>query len=121
MVPSGVFLIGTLCIDSLWRWCQSGFGVETKLLKRNPDVVCRNIDQEMILVPVRSTVVDLQCLFTLNETGAFIWEILKEPKFETEIVEKVTEEFKVEQKQAQKDVDLFLKAMIDEGCLLESS
>jgi len=38
---------------------------------RNPDFIFRKIVGEMILVPIHADVADLNCLYTLNDVGAF--------------------------------------------------
>ena len=43
---------------------------------RNPDFVFRQIADEMILVPIRQNMGDLDCLYSLNATAARIWDLL---------------------------------------------
>jgi len=43
---------------------------------RNPDFVFRQIADEMILVPIKQKVTDLDYLYTLNTTAARVWELL---------------------------------------------
>ena len=42
----------------------------------DPNIVDRNIAGEVILVPIRNNVGDLESIYTLNETAARIWELL---------------------------------------------
>ena len=67
-------------------------------------------------MPVRSGVVDLQCLFTLNETGGFIWEQLAEPRTIDEIAAALVETFDVEREQAERDTQALLTQLVEEGC-----
>jgi hypothetical protein len=46
------------------------------LYERNPDYVFRKIVDELILVPIRQDVADMDCIYTMNPVGAFIWEKL---------------------------------------------
>ena len=43
---------------------------------KDPNMVFRDIEGEMILVPIRRRTADLESIYTLNETGARIWELL---------------------------------------------
>lgn len=49
------------------------------LYHRNPDFIFRRIVDEAVLVPVRQEVADMDCIYTLNAMGAFIWEQLERP------------------------------------------
>ena len=71
---------------------------------RNPDVIFRKIADEFVLVPIRQKAVDLKSVFTLNDTGAFIWGLLDSSRSVSQIEDKVIEEFEVEPCRAQDDV-----------------
>jgi hypothetical protein len=44
--------------------------------ERNPDFIFRRIVDELVLVPIRQDVADMDCIYTMNPLGAFIWEKL---------------------------------------------
>jgi len=46
---------------------------------RSKNFIFRQIVEEMVLVPIRQNVADLDSIFTLNELGAFIWGKLEVP------------------------------------------
>jgi hypothetical protein len=92
-----------------------------KKWKRNPCVVARQIGKETILIPTGKSIVSSKCLFTLNDTGSFIWEKLASPCNFKEISSAITKEFNVTKEQAEKDLTRFLKEMAEEGCILEES
>ncbi len=46
------------------------------VLKKSDNIVFRKIENEYILVPVRSNAADLDYIYTLNEIGARIWELI---------------------------------------------
>ncbi len=58
-----------------------GYQVEQQATRyeRNPDFIFRRIVNEVVLVPVRQNVADMDCIYTLNPLGAFIWERLETP------------------------------------------
>jgi hypothetical protein len=71
---------------------------------RNPDVIFRKIADEFVLVPIRQKAVDLKSVYTLNDTGAFIWGLFDSSRSVSQIQDKVIEEFEVEPRRAQDDV-----------------
>jgi len=87
--------------------------------KRNPNVVARRIGADTILVPTGRDLVDQRCLFTLNDTGTFVWETLARPRTAGQIHEALLAEFEVEDDQARADLDRFLARLAEAGCILE--
>lgn len=47
--------------------------------ERNPEFIFRRIVDELLLVPVHQEVADMDCIYTLNPVGAFIWQQLEQP------------------------------------------
>lgn len=47
-----------------------------KIYKQSSTIVSREIAGEMILVPIRQNVGDLESIFTLNETAALAWNLM---------------------------------------------
>jgi hypothetical protein len=74
------------------------------IYSKNPDVVFRKIAGEFILVPIRQKAIDLKSVFTLNETGAFVWELIDGTTGVSRIKGRVAEEFEVAPVQADADV-----------------
>ena len=48
-------------------------GQEEALYERNSEFIFRRIVDELVLVPVRQDVADMDCIYTTNTMGAFIW------------------------------------------------
>jgi hypothetical protein len=90
-----------------------------KKWRHNPQVVARKIGEDMILVPTGRGIVDLQCLFTLNDTGCFIWEQLVDPRNAVELSTALVEQFEVPREQAEEDLSRFLTELAQEGCIVE--
>jgi hypothetical protein len=78
----------------------------------------RNIAGAEIVVPVGKTAMQFNGMITLNETGAFIWDCLKEDCSEEKIVEKMLAEYDVSAEKAAADVAKFT-AMLKENGLIE--
>ena len=74
-------------------------------------MVSRKIADELILVPIRQNVGDLQNIYTLNEAGALIWENIDGKKDIADIIEILMEEYDVEQTTAEVDISEFLSQL----------
>lgn len=81
---------------------------------RNNDVAARKIEGELIIVPIRRGVGDLNSLYTLNPVGSVLWDFMAEGHTIGEMVQRVCEEFEVTAVQAQKDIEAFLEALMAE-------
>lgn len=86
---------------------------------RNHAVVSRKIEGELIIVPIRSGVGDLNSLYTLNPVGSVLWEFMNEGHTIPEMVQRVCDEFEVPDGQARQDIELFLDSLLEEK-LIES-
>jgi Coenzyme PQQ synthesis protein D (PqqD) len=86
---------------------------------RNQEVVARKIQGELIIVPVRRGVGDLNSLYTMNPVGAVLWDFLTESHTIGEMVKRVCNEFEVTAAEAQRDIEAFLDSLVEEK-LVES-
>lgn len=75
------------------------------------EMILREIAGEYILVPGADAVLDLNGLFIITETGAFIWKLIPEVESETEILDKMLEEYDIDKETAQKDIAEFLERL----------
>src|ERR1700675_1763880 len=81
---------------------------------RNRDVVSRQIEGELIIVPIRRGVGDLNSLYTLNPVGSVLWDFLTEGHTLAEMIQRVCDEFEVTGNQAQSDIQEFLGSLLEE-------
>ncbi len=82
----------------------------------SPKVVVRRINNESLLIPLTDNIADMDSLYRLNDTGAFIWDSIDGRRNIGEIINMLVEEFDVERDEAEKDILLFLleaKAFLD--------
>lgn len=86
---------------------------ETRFI-RNHEVVSRKIDGELIIVPIRSGVGDLNSLYTLNSVGSVLWDFMTEGHTIPEMVQRICDEFEVTALQAQQDIESFLDSLMEE-------
>ena len=74
----------------------------------SPSVVYRRINDEYLLIPLTGNIADMDSLYRLTETGAFIWELIDGERAISDITSKIVEEFDVEADIAEKDaLDFF--------------
>ena len=77
----------------------------------SPTVVTRKTGNEYVLVPVTGNIADMDSVYTLNETGAFIWELIDSKRDLTAIIESLTEEYDIGKDAATADVLDFVNKM----------
>src|SRR5215469_14927640 len=85
--------------------------------RKKGEFVTRSIAGEMVVVPVRGQVGDLNAIYNLNEVGAFIWERIDGRNSVTQVVEAVHGEFEVALEQAEKETSEFMAALEAAGMI----
>jgi hypothetical protein len=77
----------------------------------SPDIVTRKTGNEYVLVPIANNIADMNSVYTLNETGAFIWDLIDGNRNLEEIIKALTEEYDINQQSASEDVLSLIKNM----------
>ena len=80
----------------------------TGLFNKKSQFATRYVGKELVLVPVKNSVAEMNELFTLNEVGSFIWENIDGINTEESIAASVADEFEVDMQTAKTDVADFL-------------
>lgn len=75
----------------------------------SPRIVTKKTGKEYVLVPLAENIADMNSLYTLNETGAFIWEQIDGKKNVGEIIAALMEEYDIDEKTAFGDVLQFME------------
>ena len=78
------------------------------VLSHSPLIVTKKTGNEYILVPVTDNIADMDSVYTLNETGAFIWEQIDGKKNIENIIESITGEFSIDESDARTDLIEFI-------------
>ena len=81
------------------------------ILSHSASVVTRKTGNEYVLVPVTDNIADMDSVYTLNETGAYIWEQIDGKKTVEEIIDAVTREYDIDNETASNDVFEFVGNM----------
>ena len=90
--------------------------LEKHFIKKR-DLVTRSIIGETIVVPVRNNVGDLNSIYTLNEVGTMIWDLLDGERSIGQVIEVVCREYEIAPEEAAKDVADFLESLEKEGLI----
>ena len=81
------------------------------LQKIKKGFVTREVGEELVLVPLTGNVAQMNELFTMNETGKFIWENINDDTTIDELADKMVEVFEVSPEIARRDICGFLEKM----------
>ena len=92
-----------------------------QVYQKKGEVVTRKIAGEVILVPIRGKLADMQRIFSLNPVGEFIWEHLNGERNLGEISEALLAVFDVGREQADADVHDFISQLLKEGLVTGAS
>ena len=79
-----------------------------RVYQKNQNFVFRKIDSDTLLVPIKNDVGDMDCIYNLNEMGAFVWEHLDGQKSAQDIKNLILAEFDVSVQEAEADLEKFV-------------
>ncbi len=91
-----------------------------KFFERDPDFIFRKIVDEAILVPIQRDVADMDCIYTLNDVGAFIWEHLAQPTTQENLEAALLEEYEEQAEVIKADLASFLSEMLSIGAIKQN-
>jgi hypothetical protein len=84
------------------------------------DVVVREIEGEIVIVPLASGIGDIEDeLFTLNETGRAIWAKIDGARPLAAVVRDLVAEFDAPEGLVEEDVEGFLQELLDRRMIVE--
>ena len=79
-----------------------------RIYQKNQNFVFRQIDDEILLVPIKDNVGDLGSIYNLNQVAAFVWQNLDGKKTLNEIKDLMTGKFEVSDPNAEQDLTEFV-------------
>ena len=79
--------------------------------------VIRNILDEYIIVPVGEQAVNDTYIMSVNESGFLLWELLTEGTTAEALLEKMLEEYEIDEETAKSDIDTFINLLTDRNIL----
>ncbi len=81
-------------------------------MKIQPGFTLKEVADSFVIVPTGANIVDFSAMITINETGAFLWECLKEEVTEEELCQKLCAEYDIDAKTALADIKDFTEVLI---------
>jgi hypothetical protein len=90
---------------------------ELTVYRRSTAVVSRQISGETLVVPIREKVGDLSSIYSFNEAGSVLWAALEQPRSLEHLASALCQSFEVEQNDARRDAEAFVREMQAAGLL----
>ena len=87
-------------------------------MKRNPDFLLRDVAGTKVIVPLGNAVTEFPGMITVNDTGAFLWELMETEQTLNALVAAMLERYEVAQEQARADVEAFLAELRPTGAVI---
>lgn len=82
------------------------------------NTVTRDIAGEIIIVPVKNHVANLESVYTLNELGSEIWRQLDGKTSVSQIIDSIVINYEVSWAVAAADVEEFLQSLLQAGLVV---
>ena len=89
------------------------------MMKVDKEFILREIAGEYVIIPTGKTVLSFNGLISVNEVGAFLWNMLQKDVTLDELVTGVLEEYDVDEETAREDIQAFLDVLV-EGDILHT-
>ena len=86
-------------------------------MKIEKEFVLREIAGDYVIIPTGKTVLEFNGLATINEVGVFLWNLLQNEITEEGLVEKLLEEYEVDEETARADVAEFIGVLVNNKVL----
>lgn len=77
----------------------------------------REIADTFIVIPIGEKTVEFNGLMTLSESGAFLWNNLKNDVSENTLLLAILGEYTVDEATAKEDINNFISALISKGLI----
>lgn len=87
----------------------------------NGEFVKREIAGDIILVPTGETALRFNGMITLTESASVIWDALEKGSTRKEIIDRLMNEFEIDEETVNRDVDEFLTALNQNNFLVIQS
>ena len=92
-----------------------------RLFQKDSSIVSRRIADEVILVPIRQKLGEVNCIYTLNEAAAHIWQLIDGKRSLKSLRDSMVEAFQVQDSEAQEDLIMLIEQLKEVGAIQEVS
>lgn len=86
-------------------------------MKIKDSYVLRSVAGENLIVPVGGNNINFNSAMTLNETGAFLWQLLTADTTRDALIGAMTKEYDIDADTAKKDIDIFITSLKEHSIL----
>ena len=86
-------------------------------MKLKKNFALRRVAGAYMVLPLGQATVSFNGMLKLNESGAFLWNALKNGEDLEGLVNALTAEYAVSEAQAREDIQEFLDKLVQAGCL----
>lgn len=86
-------------------------------MKRKPNFIKRSIGAENILIPIGAQLKSVKGIITLNNTGAYLWDLLAEDMTIDGLTAALVAQFEVTYERARADVEHFFRELDANGMI----
>lgn len=88
-----------------------------RTFSKSSELTTRAIAGETLIVPLTGRVGDLDSIYTLNEVGTRIWQMINGQAKISQIVEAVSREYEVSREEAERDVLELINSLAEAGLI----
>ncbi len=88
---------------------------ENTKFRRSPNVVSRDIGNELLLVPIRGGVGDLDAIFSFNNVGADVWTLMEKEQSLEQLTAWVVDHYEASRNEVQADLSEFMSDLVKSG------
>ncbi|MGH9715332.1 MAG: PqqD family protein [Candidatus Acidiferrales bacterium] len=85
--------------------------------KKSINVVSRTVADEAIVVPIRRGAADMDSIFTFNEAGTALWNMVEANRSGSEMTEYLQREYGLSAQQAGGDAQAFIENLAAAGLI----
>lgn len=86
-------------------------------MRRNEQFILRRAADLIVIVPTGKEAARFPGMISVNETGSFLWELLREEQTVETLAEALAGTFHAERTQAERDVRAFLEKLLLAGAV----
>ena len=86
-------------------------------MKIKEGFVIRRVAESWAVIPVGKAQYDFNGMILINQTGAFLWNLLKEDTDIEQLTNALCKEYLIDENQAKEDVKAFIESIKPSNCL----
>jgi len=82
-----------------------------EIFQNKSQFATRKVGNEMVLVPLKNNIANMNKMFTLNDVACFIWESINGKSTKKDILTSIIEAFEINLETAESDYDEFIESV----------